>query len=59
MVTSGIRLGSAAMTTRGFGEAEFKQVAHWIDAVLRNPENEALKKEIREAVSALTQQFPL
>ena len=47
------------MTTRGFGEAEFKQVAHWIDAVLRNPENEALKKEIREAVSALTQQFPL
>ena len=59
MVTSGIRLGSAAMTTRGFGEAEFKQVAHWIDAVLRNPENEALKHEIREAVSALTQQFPL
>lgn len=59
MVTSGIRLGSAAMTTRGFGEAEFKQVAHWIDAVLRNPEDEELKKEIREAVSALTQQFPL
>lgn len=59
MVTSGIRLGSAAMTTRGFKEAEFKQVAHWIDAVLRNPENEALKHEIREAVSALTQQFPL
>ena len=59
MVTSGIRLGSAAMTTRGFKEAEFKQVAHWMDAVLRNPEDEALKKEIREAVSALTQQFPL
>ena len=59
MVTSGIRLGSAAMTTRGFGEAEFKQVAHWIDMVLRNPENEELKKEIREAVSALTSQFPL
>lgn len=59
MVTSGIRLGTAAMTTRGFGEAEFKQVAHWMDAVLRNPEDEELKKEIREAVSALTQQFPL
>ena len=59
MVTSGIRLGSAAMTTRGFGEAEFKQIAHWIDMVLRNPENEELKKEIREAVSALTSQFPL
>ena len=58
MVTSGIRLGTAAMTTRGFGEAEFKQVAHWIDAVLRNPEDEALKQEIREAVSALTRQFP-
>ena len=59
MVTSGIRLGSAAMTTRGFGEAEFKQIAHWIDMVLRNPENEEIKKEIREAVSALTSQFPL
>lgn len=59
MVTSGIRLGSAAMTTRGFKEAEFKQVAHWMDAVLRNPDDEELKKEIREAVSALTQQFPL
>lgn len=58
-VTSGIRLGSAAMTTRGFKEAEFKQVALWISRVLKNPEDEALIKTVRDEVRALTIQFPL
>jgi glycine hydroxymethyltransferase len=58
MVTSGIRLGSAAMTTRGFGSTEFEQIAEWINQVLRQPDDEALKSRVRAAVSALTQQFP-
>lgn len=57
--TSGIRLGTAAMTTRGFKEAEFRQVAKWIDRVLRNPEDEAVKTEVRKEVYALTEQYPI
>lgn len=58
MVTSGIRLGSAAMTTRGFGPAQFKQIAEWINQVLRQPDDEALKASVRASVTQLTQQFP-
>ena len=57
-VTSGIRLGSAAMTTRGFGEQEFKQVALWIAQVLKNPQKENIQK-IHEQVVALTAKYPL
>ena len=56
-VTSGIRLGSAAMTTRGFGEQEFKQVALWIAQVLKNPQKENIQK-IHEQVMALTAKYP-
>lgn len=59
MVSSGLRLGSAAMTTRGFKEEEFRQVAHWIDDCLRHPEDEEIKQRIRKEVTALTQQFPI
>lgn len=57
-VTSGIRLGSAAMTTRGFKEAEFKQVGLWIASVLKNPSEENIK-QVHEEVIALTKRFPL
>ena len=57
-VTSGIRLGSAAMTTRGFGESEFKQVALWISEVLKNPQEENIK-EIHKQVMAVTAKYPL
>lgn len=57
-VTSGIRLGSAAMTTRGFKEAEFKQVGLWIASVLKNPSEENIKR-VHEEVIALTKRFPL
>lgn len=57
-VTSGIRLGSAAMTTRGFGEQEFKQVALWIAQVLKNPQKENIQK-IHEQVMTLTAKYPL
>ena len=58
-VTSGIRLGTAAMTTRGFKEAEFKQVADFIIRVLKHPEDEDMRKQVLSEVRALTVQFPL
>ena len=58
-VTSGIRLGTAAMTTRGFKENEFRQVALWISRVLKNAEDEAVREEVRKDVRALTVQFSL
>ena len=58
-VISGIRLGTAAMTTRGFKENEFRQVALWISRVLKNAEDEAVREEVRKEVRALTVQFPL
>ncbi|NGP76991.1 serine hydroxymethyltransferase [Balneolaceae bacterium YR4-1] len=58
-VTSGIRIGSPAMTTRGFGEDEFKQVARLIDKVLQDPENESRLHTVKEEVKELCEQFPL
>ena len=58
-VTSGIRLGTAAMTTRGFQEEEFRQVARWITTVLKNPEDEALKAKLRQEVMEMTASYPL
>jgi glycine hydroxymethyltransferase len=58
-VTSGIRLGSPAMTTRGFKEDQARQVAHLIADVLENPENEANLATVRAKVKALTTQFPV
>jgi glycine hydroxymethyltransferase len=58
-VTSGIRIGSPAMTTRGFGENEFKHVAELIDKVLQNPENEDNLNSVRREVEGLCKQFPL
>ena len=58
-VTSGIRLGTAAMTTRGFQEEEFRQVARWITTVLKNPEDEALKAKLRQEVMEMTARYPL
>ena len=57
MVTSGIRLGTAAMTTKGYKEAEFVQIAKWIAEVLKNPEDEVLKERVRNEVIALTEQY--
>ena len=59
MVTSGIRLGTPAMTTRGFGEAEARATAHLIADVLDQPDDEARIAEVREKVAALTRRFPV
>jgi glycine hydroxymethyltransferase len=64
-VTSGIRLGSPAGTTRGFGEAEFRQIADWIievvDGLAENgPEgNDAVERKVKGEVEALCKRFPL
>jgi glycine hydroxymethyltransferase len=58
-VTSGIRLGSPAMTTRGFREAEAEQVGNLIADVLENPGDEANLARVREQVGALTARFPV
>lgn len=56
-VTSGLRIGAAAMTSRGFKEAEFEKVTQWIVDVL-NHDDEEYAKSIRKEVVALTHQFP-
>jgi glycine hydroxymethyltransferase len=58
-VTSGIRIGSPAITTRGFKEAEAEQVAHLIADVLDNPTDEAVIAATKEKVHALTSRFPV
>ncbi|RSI66412.1 serine hydroxymethyltransferase [Streptococcus oralis] len=57
--TSGIRIGSAAITARGFGEDESRKVAELIIKTLKNAENEDVLEEVRSAVKALTDAFPL
>ena len=59
MVTSGIRLGSPAMTTRGFKEAEARQVANFIADVLDNPNDPENIAKVRAQVSELTKRFPV
>ena len=59
MVTSGIRLGTPAMTTRGFKEEQVRATAHLIADVLDNPHDEANLAAVREKVAALTAAFPV
>jgi glycine hydroxymethyltransferase len=59
MVTSGIRLGSPAMTTRGFGVEEARQVGHLIADVLDHPADDVVITRVRTAVGALTSRFPV
>ena len=58
-ITSGIRIGTPAVTTRGLREKEIEQVGEWIVAVLRDHQNESLLKDIRRKVSKLCEEFPL
>ena len=57
MITSGIRIGTPAMTTRGFREKEFTQVGHIIASALRSHQDEKRLNELKEEVLALTSQF--
>jgi glycine hydroxymethyltransferase len=59
MVTSGIRLGTPALTTRGFGVDETRQTANLIADVLEHPHDEARLAEVRSRVARLTRDFPV
>lgn len=58
-VTSGLRLGSPAMTTRGMGATEFKEIANIVADCLLNPEDEAIKQDCLQRVTSLCDRFPL
>ncbi|CAM5797369.1 MULTISPECIES: serine hydroxymethyltransferase [Brevibacillus] len=58
-VTSGVRMGTPAVTSRGFDEAAMKEVAAIIALTLKNPEDAAKHEEARQRVSALCQRFPM
>ena len=58
-VTSGLRLGSPALTTRGFVEADMKEVADIIAMVLDNPNNDEKKAEAKDRVAALCKKYPI
>lgn len=58
-VTSGIRIGTAAVTSRGFDEEAMVETARIIASVLRNPKDPETKEKAREQVQALTERFPL
>jgi glycine hydroxymethyltransferase len=58
-VTSGIRFGTAAVTTRGLNEADMETIAGLIDKALMNTDNEAVLTEVKQAVHALMAKYPL
>jgi len=59
MVTSGIRIGTPAVTTREMKEEEMKEIAVLIATTLKNAKNESKLQEVREAVKKLCEKFPL
>jgi glycine hydroxymethyltransferase len=63
-ITSGVRVGTPAGTTRGFGQAEFRQIGQWIGEVVDGlsrdkKDNSATEAKVREEVLALTARFPI
>jgi glycine hydroxymethyltransferase len=58
-ITSGIRIGTAAITTRGLNEQDCLQVVEWIDLIIKEPTNAGLISELKENVNKFMSQFPL
>ena len=58
-VTSGIRVGTPALTTSGMGETEMRKVVQWIDSAISDPDNDQLLTSIRSDVEALCSNFPI
>ncbi len=58
-VASGIRVGTPALTTRGMKEAEMRQIGQLIASIIREPESENVKTQVKNDVAELTAKFPL
>lgn len=58
-VTSGIRLGTPAVTTRGFKEPQMELLANWIQVIVENPTDESIRAQTKQAVVELCQAFPV
>jgi glycine hydroxymethyltransferase len=59
LITSGIRLGTPALTTRGMNEKDMEKIAQMINDVITNPESEDTKKDITQRIDDLTSEYPL
>jgi glycine hydroxymethyltransferase len=59
LLTSGIRLGTPALTTRGFKEGEMRLVAKWINNILASPEDTKVKEKVMGEIKEVTPKFPL
>ncbi len=59
LITSGIRFGTPAMTTRGLGPQQMKEIARLIGLVLKHPDSAAVKEQVRRSVVEITSSFPL
>jgi glycine hydroxymethyltransferase len=59
MTASGIRVGTAAITTRGFNEDDCRQVVMWMDEVLSSPDDTNVQARIKSAVHGYMANFPL
>ncbi len=58
-ITSGIRIGTPAITTRGFGKKEVVQVANWIADIIENIDDELVYEKVKNEVSSLTSEYPV
>ena len=58
-VTSGVRLGTAALTTRGLGSAEMAMIGAWIAKIINNPDDAKIKQEVTTSVQEMCQSFPM
>ena len=58
-ITSGIRIGTPAITTRGFGKKEVVQVANWIADIIENIDDELVREKVKNEVSSLTSEYPV
>ncbi len=59
MVTSGVRIGTPALTTRGMEEEELREIGDMIGKILKNPEDDSVQEEVRNRVSELLEEYPL